>query len=171
MWKWMGVFLRKNHVWRCWGCLSVLNRIGALRVSLSLKLPRRKLEPWLALWSLFLLRLLCTSVSIIRPCMGCYLKLLDKLQKWICRTAAPSPASFLEPVAHHQNLASLSHFYSYYFGHCSSEQAQMVPLSYSRGRSARYSDRLHEFSDFYATKVSMSTFSFLAQVNSVIFCL
>ena len=102
---------------------------------------------------------------------SCYLKLLDELQKWICRTVAPSLASFLEPVAHDQNLASLSHFYRYYFGHCSSEQAQLVPFPYSRGRSARYSDRLHEFSDFYAIKVSMSTFSFLAQVNSGIFCL
>ena len=29
---------------------------------------------------------------------------------------------------------------------CSSELAQLVPLPYSRGRSTRYSDRLHDFS-------------------------
>ena len=36
--------------------------------------------------------------------------------------------------------------YRYYFGRCSSELAQLVPLPYSRGRSTRYSDRLHDFS-------------------------
>ena len=95
--------------------------------------------------------------STIRPCMehrchvwagapSCYLELLDKLQKRICRTVVPSLAAFLEPLAYRRNVASLSFFYSYYFGRCSSELAQMVPLPYSRGRSTRYSDRLHDFS-------------------------
>ena len=54
--------------------------------------------------------------------------------------------SSLEPLAHHRNVASLSLFYRYYFGKCSSELAQLVPLPFSRGRSTRYSDRLHDFS-------------------------
>ena len=33
-----------------------------------------------------------------------------------------------------------------YFGKCSTELAQLAPLPYSRGRSTRYSDRLHDFS-------------------------
>ena len=33
----------------------------------------------------------------------------------------------------------------YYFGTCSSELAQLVPLPFSRGRSTRYFDRLHDF--------------------------
>ena len=37
-------------------------------------------------------------------------------------------------------------FYRYYFGRCSSELAQMVPLPFSRGGSTRYSERLHDFS-------------------------
>ena len=45
-----------------------------------------------------------------------------------------------------KNVASLSLFYRYYFGRCSSELAQLVPLPYSRGRSTRYSDGLHDFS-------------------------
>ena len=49
-------------------------------------------------------------------------------------------------LAHRQNVASLSLFYRYYFGRCSSELAQLVPLPHSRGRSTRYSDRLHDFS-------------------------
>ena len=95
--------------------------------------------------------------STIRPCMeycchvwagapSRYLELLDKLQKWICRSVGPSLAASLEPLTHHLNVASLSLFYRYYFGRCSSELAQVVPLPYSRGRSTRYSDRLHDFS-------------------------
>ena len=92
--------------------------------------------------------------STIRPCMeyfchvwagapSCYVELLDKLQKWICRTVGPSLAASLEPLAHCRSVASLSLFYRYYFGRCSSE---LVPLPYSRGRSTCYSDRLHDFS-------------------------
>ena len=76
----------------------------------------------------------------------CYLDLLDKLQKRICRTPGPSLAAFLEPLAHRQNVASLNLFYRYYFGRCSSELAQLVPLPNFRGRSTRYSDKLYEFS-------------------------
>ena len=42
---------------------------------------------------------------------SCYLELLDKLQIRICRTVDPSLAASLEPLAHHQNVASLSLFY------------------------------------------------------------
>ena len=75
---------------------------------------------------------------------SCYLELLDKLQKRICRTVGPSLASFLEPLAHRRNVARLNLLYRYYFGRYSSELAQLVP--FSRGRSTRYSDRLHNFS-------------------------
>ena len=95
--------------------------------------------------------------STIRPCMencchvwagapSCYLELLDKLQKRICRIVGPSLAASLEPLAHRRNVASLSLFYRYYFGRYSSELAQLVPHPFSRGRFTRYSDRLHDFS-------------------------
>ena len=95
--------------------------------------------------------------STIDPCMeccyhvwvgapSCYLELLDKLQKRICRTAGPSLAASAEPWAHRQNEASLSLFYRYYFGRCSSELAQLGPLPYSRGKSACYSDGLNNIS-------------------------
>ena len=94
--------------------------------------------------------------SIIRPCMecchfwvgarSCYLELLDKLQKRICRTVGSSLAASLEPLAHRQNVASLSLSSRYYFGRCSSEPAQLVQIPFSCGWSTRYSDRLHEFS-------------------------
>ena len=77
---------------------------------------------------------------------SCYLELLDKLQKRICGTFGPSLAASLEPLAHRRNVASLSLFYRYYFGRCSYELAELVPLPYSRRRSTRYSERLHDFS-------------------------
>ena len=78
----------------------------------------------------------------IHPCMeycchvwtgapSCYLELSHKLQKRICRTVGPSFTPSLEPLAHHRNVASLSLFYTYYIGRCSSELAQLVPLPFS----------------------------------------
>ena len=68
--------------------------------------------------------------STIWPCMeycchvwadvpSCYLELLDKLQKRICRTDDPSLAASLEHLAHGRNVPSLSLFYRCYFGRCS----------------------------------------------------
>ena len=120
--------------------------------------------------------------STIGPCMeycchvwagapSCYLDLLDKLQKRICRIVGPLLAASLEPLAHRRNVASLSLFYRYYFGRCSSELAQLVPLPFSRGRSTRYSDCMIFLSPFLdVTRMSMSTVSFLAQLNSGILC-
>ena len=76
----------------------------------------------------------------------CYLELLDKLQKRICMSVDPSLAASLELLFHRRNLPSLSLFYRHYFERCSYELSQLVSLPYSRGRSTRYSDRLHEFS-------------------------
>ena len=77
---------------------------------------------------------------------SCYLESPDKLQKWMCRTVGPSLAAYLEPLAHRRNVGSLNLFYRYYFGRCSSELAQPIPLLYSRRRSTCYSDKLHDFS-------------------------
>ena len=90
---------------------------------------------------------------------SCYLKLLHKLKKWICRTVVPSLAASIEPLVHCRNVASLSLFYRYYFGRCLSELAQLVPLPDSRGTSSRYSDSFMIFvSPFLdATRMSMLT--------------
>ena len=62
---------------------------------------------------------------------SCHLELLDKLQKWICRTAGPLLTASLEALTHHQNVAYPSLFCRYYFGRCFSELAQLVPIPYS----------------------------------------
>ena len=131
-----------------WGSYSISvaktasKRVGALIRSMKF------LSPEVAL---------CLYESTIHPCMeyychvwagtpSCYLELLDKLQKWICRTVGPSLAVSLEPLAHHWNVTSVNIFCGYYFGTRSSELGQLVPIPFSRMRSTRYSDRLHEFS-------------------------
>ena len=126
--------------------------IGALTLSLLLKLTPIKLEPWFFLWSFFFL-----YKSIMLQCMkhcchvwtgapSWYLELLDKLQRRICKRVDPSLAATLEPLAHCRNVASLNLFYRYYFGRYSSELAQLVLLPYFWGRYTCYSDRLHDFS-------------------------
>ena len=77
---------------------------------------------------------------------NCYLELLDKLQKQICRLAGSSLAPSLEPLVHWGNVTSLSFFYKYFFGKCLYELTQLVLLRFSRGRSTCYPDRLHDFS-------------------------
>ena len=93
-----------------------------------------------------------------------YLELLDKLQKRICRTVGSSLAASLEPLAHRQNVASISLFYRYYFGRYTSEQAELVPLPYSRGRCTCYCDRLHDFSRCYKNVYVKSFFPHTARL-------
>ena len=76
----------------------------------------------------------------------------------LCKTAGPPLAAPLEHLAHCWNVANVSLFCRYYFGRCSSELAQLVPLPYSRGKSSRYSH--------YSLTVS-----FLTQLDSGIICL
>ena len=124
--------------------------------------------------------------STIRPCMeycchvwagapSCYLELLGKLQKRICRIAGPSLAASLEPLAHRGNVASLSLFYRYYFGRCSSELAQLVPFFFLEGGLLVILIDciifLSSFCHLDVTMMSMSTVFFLARLNSGIFCL
>ena len=79
-------------------------------------------------------------------CPQLLLGIVRQATKKICRIVGPSLAASLEPLAHHRNVVSLSLFYRYNFGRCSSELVQLVTLPFSRGRCAGYSDRLHDFS-------------------------
>ena len=120
--------------------------------------------------------------STILPCMeycchvwagapSCYLELLDKLQKRICRTVGPSLAASLKPLAHRRNVASLSLFYRYYFGRCSSELPELVPLL-EGGLLIILINCMIFLSPFLdVTRMSMSTVSFIAQLDSGILCI
>ena len=116
--------------------------------------------------------------STIHSCMGfcchvwsgapsCYLEFLDKLQKQICTIVGPSLAAFLEPLAHCWNVASLSlvdvlqnwlnwfHFFFLEVGLLVIMIDCMIFLS--------------PFLD--VRRISMSTVSFLAMLDSGILCL
>ena len=101
----MDLYLWKSLFLRCWACLSLLNWIGALTLSLLLKLPSRELEPWFVLSREVAL---CHYKYTIRPCFeyfchvwtgapSCSLEMSDILQKMDSRTAGPSPAASLNP--------------------------------------------------------------------------
>ena len=181
MWKWMGLFLRKNHLLRCSGSLAHLNWIGTLTLSLLLKLPPINLEAWFVLSpevAQYLYK------SIIQPCMEyccrvwagapkCFLELLDKLQKQISRTVGPSLATSFEPLAYPPNVASIVLFCSYYFDRCLSELTQLVPLFFLEGGLLIILIDcmifLLPFLD--VTRMSMSGVSLPTQLDSGIICL
>ena len=131
--KMLGLTFSSNLDWRSY-IISIAKiaskKIGALIRSMKFLFPEVTL---------------CLYKSTMRACMeycchawaagpSCLLKLLNKLQKWICKTVGPSLAVSLEPLAFRRNVAN------------SSELADLVSLPYSLGRSTRYSDRLHDFS-------------------------
>ena len=77
--------------------------------------------------------------STIRPCMEyCShlwagapksqgLNLLDRVQKRIVNLVGSELSANLQPLSHRRDVASLSLFYKYYHGNCSSELADLVP--------------------------------------------
>ena len=116
----------QSHILRCWAWLSLLNWIEALTLSLLLKLPPRKLKPWLALWNSFLLRLLCLSINLpfMHGLLLSYLVWLVLLVAswnfWISyknRYAGLQVLHLLplETLAHHWNVASLKDCIHYIF--------------------------------------------------------
>ena len=122
--------------------------------------------------------------STIRPCMeycchvwagapSCYLKLLDKLQKRICRTVGSSFAASLEPLAHHRNVASLSLFYRYYFGRCYLNWLNWFHFLLIEGDLlVILIDCMIFVTPFLdVTRMSMSTVYFLIQLDTGILCL
>ena len=120
--------------------------------------------------------------STIRPCIEygcdvwagaptCYLELLDKLQKRTCRTVGPSLGESLERLAHRRYVASLNFFYRYYFG-------RLLQFNWFHffflevGVLVILIDYMIFLSPFlHVTGMSMSTVSFLAQLDSGILCL
>ena len=122
--------------------MGLLHRLCCLR---SFERKGEK-ELWFVIWNFFLLRLLCISINLpYVPAWNTVIMpgLVLLVTSWII---GPSHAASLEPLAHCQNVASISLLFKYYFGRCSSELARLVSLPFSLGMSSRYSDRLHDFS-------------------------
>ena len=119
----MGLFLRKNYRLTFsskldWGSYIISVAKTASKKIRALICSMKFLSPEVALY---------LYKSTIRPCIeyccnvwagvpSCYLELLEKLQKQLCRTVGPSLAASLELfLALHRNVASLSLFNKYYF--------------------------------------------------------
>ena len=198
MWKWMDLFLSKMYLLRCWGCLSLLNWIGALTSVLLLKPCPRKLDLWFILWRFLFRRLLCISIDspyshawntvvmsglvLLTASWNFYLSyknryigllvlhLLPFLKPWVIIQLATfwwwAKAS-REVASEGPTVPHISLFYRCYFSRCSSELAQLVSLPYCWGRSTLFSEKLHDFSVTFLdlTRISMSTVSFLAQLD------
>ena len=186
MGKWMGLFLKKNHLLK-WDTEVdfLLNWIRALTLSLLLKTTFKKigalnhsmtfLSPEVVLYfyksNIQPYMEFCGHVWAGAP--SCFLELLNKLQKQICRTTGLSLATSIETLAHCRNVASLHLSYGYNLGGCSSDLAQLVPLLYFQGRPTSFQiDCMNFLSPFLdLTSMCMSTVSFLRQLDSGILCL
>ena len=112
-----GSALEEKSSFKMLGIFSLIRSMKFLSPELVLYLYKCTIQPYMEY---------CCHVWASAP--SCYLEFLDKLQKWICMTVGLSFAASLKPLAHPQNAASLSLLYRYYFGRCSSELAQLVPL-------------------------------------------
>ena len=75
-----------------------------------------------------------------------YTSLLDRVEsKAICFIGDPSLTSALDPLSLHRKVASLSLFYSYYFGHCSEEPAACIPPPMARPCFTRQASFAHNY--------------------------
>ena len=122
----------------------------------------------------------CTMQSCMKYCcqawtgaLSCYLEMLDKLQKPICRAVNPSLAASLESMSHCQNLADLSLFYRYYLENVHLNWLYWFHFFILKGdllvTLIHGMIFLSPFPDI--TRMSMSTVSFLTQLDSGILCL
>ena len=101
---------------------------------------------------------------------SCYLKLLDKLQKLICRT---SLAAFLEPIAHRRNVTRLSFSIGITLVDILQNWLNCFHVLFlKRGLFVILIDCKIFMSPFLdVTRTSMATVSFLAQLDPGILCL
>ena len=114
----------KKQILRCWGLTfssmdwsyyivyiakTASKKIGALLCSMTFLSP----EVALYLYKSIIMSRIEYCCHVWTGAASCYFKLLDKLQKQICRTVGPSLAASVEPLVHHRNVAGLSLFYRY----------------------------------------------------------
>ena len=154
MWKWMGLFLKQNHLLRCWDCRSLLNYIGTFTLSVLLKLRSRKLELWFVLRSIFLLRSLFISVNLPYSLVWNTVVMsvvMFLIATWVCWISYKNVYTGLL-VLHLLLFLNCR----YYFGRCWTELSELVPLPYSRGRPTRYTNSLQYLSVTFVDLIKMS---------------
>ena len=127
VWKWMGLFLRKNLFLRCWGWLSLLNWIGTHITSIAKTASRsmKFLSPEVALY-------LCICCHVWDGAPSCYLELLDKPQKQICKTVGPLLATCLCVCLHPFTVKASSVWISWTAREQINDVLLIMFLSYSK---------------------------------------
>ena len=63
-WKWIGLFLMKNHILRCWGCLSLLKLDWESYIVSIARIASKKIGALICSMKFFSLRLLCISINL-----------------------------------------------------------------------------------------------------------
>ena len=98
---------------------------------------------------------------------SCYWELFDKPQKRICRTVGPLLAASIEPLAHCQNMVSLSFFISITLVDVLQNWLNWFHFLFLKGNLlVILIDCMIFLSPFLdVAKISMSTVSFLAQLD------
>ena len=156
IWKWSGLFLRKDHLLKSWDCLFLLSWIRALILSLLLKLLPRKLEPWFFRWSFLILRLLCIFINLLCGFAWntvfmsglVYLGVTWKLSykngyvELFALRLVPLLNPWLMAVMQPADIFSIGILVSTWY-----LSSELVPLPCTWRRSTRCSERFHNFSD------------------------
>ena len=70
--------------------------------------------------------------------------LLDRIQKRVCNLIGPQLSQKLEPLSHRRDVSSLSLFYRYQNGLCSSQLHRAVPPLKQHRRQLRSTDSSHK---------------------------
>ena len=108
--------------------------------------------------------------SLVRPCMEycCHLwagapstslNLLDRIQRRVVNIVGPDLSAKLDNLSHRRDVASLSLFYKYFNGRCSSELSSLVPPLKVFHRQTRFASNAHP----YTVSVPVSNRSFYSQ--------
>ena len=151
------LFLKKNYLLRCQGCLFLQNWVGGSHiVSIAKTASKKKGASIRSMKFLSSEAAFCFYKSNIWPCMeycchvwagalSCYLDMLYKLQKQVYKTIlVPQLLSLMNPSSKCSQFKSFLQVLPLYI--CSSELSDLVPFHLSHGSSTDYSNRLHDFS-------------------------
>ena len=71
------------------------------------------------------------------------LGLLGRVQKRVIPLVGSGHSSDLQALSHRRDVASLNLFYKYYYGKCSSELVDLIPLKRFSVRSTHFSEQVH----------------------------
>lgn len=102
------------------------------------------------------LQLLTLCKGLIRPCMeysshvwggSSHTALLDRVESKALRLInSPPLTNCLQSLSHRRNVASLSIFYRYFHGNCSTDLANCMPRLFLRPRCTKLSSSSHPYS-------------------------